>query len=303
MLGLVAVLGAFVQAVVGLGMGLVAAPVVGLLAPSLVPALPLWLALMISGLMLAGERAHIDWRALAWALPGRVPGTVVGAWLVTRFTEEQIGIALALMTLLAVAVAVRAAHVPVTPATLVGRRLRRGRHRYGDLHRRARDRPAVPARAAAGDACRPCPSSSSSACCSAWPGSASPARSAASPGQVALVLAPGVVAGMLVGRAVRDRIHRDAFRAGVPRRLYGVRPRAAGPLGSPDPSERSAHGVGVGEDDRTRRNRWPRTCATGCAIWRTTHRQGHHPPTSGAAAYDGVAPRRWARRPSSPRWR
>jgi len=32
---------------------------------------------------------------------------------------------------------------------------------------------------------------------------------------VALVLAPGVVAGMLVGRAVRDRIHRDAFRAGV----------------------------------------------------------------------------------------
>ena len=58
----------------GSGMGLVAAPVVGLLAPSLVPALPLWLALLISGLMLAGERAHIDWRALAWALPGRVPG-------------------------------------------------------------------------------------------------------------------------------------------------------------------------------------------------------------------------------------
>ena len=74
MLGLAAVLGAFVQAVVGLGMGLVAAPVVGILAPALVPALPLWLALLISGLMLARERAHIDWRSLAWALPGRVPG-------------------------------------------------------------------------------------------------------------------------------------------------------------------------------------------------------------------------------------
>ena len=33
--------------------------------------------------------------------------------------------------------------------------------------------------------------------------------------EVALVLAPGVVAGMLAGRAVRDRIQRDAFRAGV----------------------------------------------------------------------------------------
>ena len=106
-LGLAAVMGAFVQAVVGLGMGLVAAPVVGLVAPSLVPALPLWLALLISGLMLAGERAHIDWRALAWALPARVPGTLVGAWLVLQFTEEQIGVALALMTLLAVVVAVR----------------------------------------------------------------------------------------------------------------------------------------------------------------------------------------------------
>ena len=121
-LGLAAVMGAFVQAVVGLGMGLVAAPVVGLLAPSLVPTLPLWLALLISGLMLAGERAHIDWRALAWALPARVPGTLVGAWLVLQFTEEQIGIALALMTLVAVGVAVRAAHIPVTPAHAGGRR-------------------------------------------------------------------------------------------------------------------------------------------------------------------------------------
>ena len=119
-LGLAAVMGAFVQAVVGLGMGLVAAPVVGLLAPSLVPTLPLWLALLISGLMLAGERAHIDWGALAWALPARVPGTLVGAWLVLQFTEEQIGVALAVMTLRrGGVVAVRAAHIPVTPRTLV----------------------------------------------------------------------------------------------------------------------------------------------------------------------------------------
>jgi uncharacterized membrane protein YfcA len=33
--------------------------------------------------------------------------------------------------------------------------------------------------------------------------------------QVGLLLAPGVVVGMLVGSAVRDRVPRDGFRAGV----------------------------------------------------------------------------------------
>ncbi len=213
-LGLVAVLGAFVQAVVGLGMGLVAAPMVGLLAPPLVPALPLWLALLISGLMLAGERAHIDWRALAWALPGRVPGTVVGAWLVTRFTEGQIGVALAVMTLVAVAIAVRAAHVPVTPTTLSGAGFAAGvtgtaTSIGGPAIALLFQREAPPVMRAtlsvfffvgvllslgglglSGSLGR-----------ESW--------------EVSLVLAPGVVVGMLVGRAVRDRIHRDAFRAGV----------------------------------------------------------------------------------------
>lgn len=118
LIGLTAAVGAFVQAVVGLGLGLLTAPVVALVAPSLVPALPLWLALLISGSMLAGERSHIDWPAIAWSLPARVPGTVVGAWLVTRFTEVQIGVALAVMVLLAVALSVRRVAVPVNRTTL-----------------------------------------------------------------------------------------------------------------------------------------------------------------------------------------
>lgn len=118
LIGLVVTLGAYVQAVVGLGLGLLGAPVVALVDPSLVPVLTLWLALLISGLNLIGEHAHVDWRSTAWSLPLRVPGTVVGAWLVATFTEQQIGVALALMVLLAVALSVRTVHVPVTPATL-----------------------------------------------------------------------------------------------------------------------------------------------------------------------------------------
>jgi uncharacterized membrane protein YfcA len=213
-LGIAAVLGAFVQAVVGLGMGLVAAPVVGILAPSLVPALPLWLALLISGLMLAGERAHVDWRALAWALPARVPGTVVGAWLVLAFTEEQIGVALAVMTLVAVGVAVRAARIPVTPPTLVGAGF--GAGVTGTATSIGGPAIALLFQREPPEVMRSTLSVfffvgvllsltglglSGSISRESW--------------QVALVLAPGVAVGALLGRAVRDRIHRDSFRAGV----------------------------------------------------------------------------------------
>lgn len=118
LIGLAAAVGAYVQAVVGLGIGLVTAPVVALLAPSMVPVLPLWLALLIAALNLADEHEHVDWRSTAWSLPARVPGTVVGAWLVTSFTERQIGVALALMVLVAVALTVRTVDVPLNPASL-----------------------------------------------------------------------------------------------------------------------------------------------------------------------------------------
>jgi uncharacterized membrane protein YfcA len=213
-LGAVATLGGFVQSVVGLGMGLLAAPVVGLLAPSLVPALPLWLALLISGMMLAGERAHIDWGALAWALPARVPGTVVGAWLVVRFSEQQIGMALALMTLVAVAVAARATHVPVTPATLVvagltagitGTATSIGGPSIALLFQR--EAPAVMRATLSVFFFGGVILSLSGLALSGSLGEQS--------WQAALLLAPGVVIGMMLGRAARDRLPRDTFRAGV----------------------------------------------------------------------------------------
>lgn len=119
LIGLVVTLGSYVQAVVGLGLGLLSAPVIALVEPSLVPVLTLWLALLIAGLNLLDEHEHVDWRSTAWSLPLRVPGTVVGAWLVASFTENQIGVALAVMVLLAVALTVRTVDVPLTPATLM----------------------------------------------------------------------------------------------------------------------------------------------------------------------------------------
>jgi uncharacterized membrane protein YfcA len=101
-------------------MGLVAAPTVALLDPSLMPALPLWFGLFVSALSLAGERRHIDWHAIRWTLPARAVGTVPGVVLVAAFTAQQLGVAVAVMVLVAVVLSWHTIAVPVTRATLFG---------------------------------------------------------------------------------------------------------------------------------------------------------------------------------------
>ena len=119
-IGLIVLVGAFVQATIGLGLGLVGAPLIALLEPQLVPTLLLLLSVPISTAVLVVERHHIDWRVVAWALPARVPGTLLGVWLVTAIAGRWLGVAVALMVLAAVALALHTVEVRQTPATLVG---------------------------------------------------------------------------------------------------------------------------------------------------------------------------------------
>lgn len=110
--------GAAAQGLVGLGVGLVAAPVTTMLEPDLMPGVLLWLAAAMPVVTLLRERDRIDWRGLAWAVPARIPGTVVGVGLVAAFAESQLGVAVALIVLAAVALTVRTVTWPVTPGTL-----------------------------------------------------------------------------------------------------------------------------------------------------------------------------------------
>lgn len=113
------VVGAAVQGLVGLGIGLVTAPVVTLLAPELMPALMIWLGFYMTLVTLVREHHEIDWRGLAWAVPARVPGTVVGVLLVGWFSTQALGVAVAVMVLVGVVVTVRALALPTTPGVLV----------------------------------------------------------------------------------------------------------------------------------------------------------------------------------------
>ncbi len=120
MLALAALGGALAQGLVGLGVGLVAAPVATLLVPDLMPGLLLALAMVMPLLTLTRERAGIDWRGLAWAVPARLPGTVAGVVLVGVFSAREIGLAVGAMVLLSVALTARAVRVPIRRSTLVG---------------------------------------------------------------------------------------------------------------------------------------------------------------------------------------
>lgn len=107
-----------VQGTVGLGLGLVAAPVVTLLEPQLMPGLMLVLTALLPLVTLLGEREEIDWHGLNWSLPARVVGTAGGVWLVAAADHRLLGVAVGVMVLVAVVLTGRAVEVPINRGTL-----------------------------------------------------------------------------------------------------------------------------------------------------------------------------------------
>ncbi|MDP9443846.1 MAG: sulfite exporter TauE/SafE family protein [Actinomycetota bacterium] len=115
--GLAVLVGAVIQGAVGFGVGLVAAPVVTFLDPSLMPGSLLVAGFLLPLMSLAAEHRHVDPR-VGWVFAGRLLGTVPGVLIVAVSSPEQLAIAVALMTLVAVALTVHAFTVPVTRTTL-----------------------------------------------------------------------------------------------------------------------------------------------------------------------------------------
>lgn len=111
--------GAAVQGLVGLGVGMVSAPVVTLLEPSLVPGMLLFMGLATPLVTLLHEHHDIDWRGLSWSLPMRIPGTLIGLFLVATVSERSLGLTVAIVVLLGVLLTVRSVELPINRITLV----------------------------------------------------------------------------------------------------------------------------------------------------------------------------------------
>jgi uncharacterized membrane protein YfcA len=118
-IGVAVFAGAVVQGAVGLGLGLVGAPVVALLEPHLLPGVMLWLAAVYPLLTLWGEWGDADWRGLRWALLARVPGTALGVAVVAEVSTRVLAIAVAVVVLLAVALTVWTVRIPINRGTLL----------------------------------------------------------------------------------------------------------------------------------------------------------------------------------------
>lgn len=113
-------IGALVQGAVGLGLGLVAAPVVALLAPALMPGSLVWLGTVLPLLSLVKDWRSADWDGLRWAFAGRIPGTVLGVVVVSMVSARLLGVLVGVMVLVAVVLTALVIRLPMRPGVLAG---------------------------------------------------------------------------------------------------------------------------------------------------------------------------------------
>lgn len=91
-----------------------------LVAPQLMPDMLLWLVLTLPLMTLVRDHDGVDWRGLAWVVPGRLPGIALGVVAVAAFSDDALGVAVGVMVLLATALTWRSVRIPVTRPTLLG---------------------------------------------------------------------------------------------------------------------------------------------------------------------------------------
>jgi uncharacterized membrane protein YfcA len=116
----VVTLAACIQGAIGFGMALVAAPILVLIDPALVPG-----PLMASGLVLvmlvaARDRAHADFQTVRWAMLGNLGGAVVGASVLSLLDANGFAILFGLLVLLGVTLSALGLHVRVTWRSTLG---------------------------------------------------------------------------------------------------------------------------------------------------------------------------------------
>lgn len=87
------------QASIGFGIGMFAAPVVALVDPRLIPGTLIMVATLVTLIVVVRERESIDFSGTWWALVGRVPGTVAGALLLAMLPHRALSLLLAAVVL------------------------------------------------------------------------------------------------------------------------------------------------------------------------------------------------------------
>ena len=114
---LVVYVGAVMQAATGVGVGILASPVLLLVDPDFIPATVVVAVLPLSFTVAIADRRHIDRHGVTAALVGRVPGLILGAIVVAAISDTVLAYLVSTTVLLGVAVSLTAKRfTPTTPA-------------------------------------------------------------------------------------------------------------------------------------------------------------------------------------------
>jgi uncharacterized membrane protein YfcA len=112
-------LGSLLQGSLGFGLGLLAAPIVVLIDPTLVPGALIGLIVPLALLVAWRERHALDIDLVRWAIVARFPGAFVGAVAVAVLGTRSLAIAFSVSILVAVAVSLAGLAVRQTTPNLV----------------------------------------------------------------------------------------------------------------------------------------------------------------------------------------
>jgi uncharacterized membrane protein YfcA len=111
--------GATVQGGIGFGMNVVVVPVLALVAPEVLPVAAIVLGIPISIAMVRHDLAGVDRPGTARIIAGRIPGTALGAWVVTVVSITGLQVLVGTMVLGFVAASALAPPIPVTAPSQV----------------------------------------------------------------------------------------------------------------------------------------------------------------------------------------
>jgi uncharacterized membrane protein YfcA len=107
-IGVTVLIAAFVQGATGLGFALISGPVIGMVAPRLLPVFLLIQMIPLNGYVTWRERHAVDGAGTTWISLGRFVGTFGGLGVLFLVTEQQLGLLIGISTVLAVLLTVLA---------------------------------------------------------------------------------------------------------------------------------------------------------------------------------------------------
>lgn len=115
---LVVALGAFVQTSIGFGMAIVAAPLLFSIDPAFVPA-PMIIATLTNALFTCWHyRSSLVLGPLSAAMIARVPGSIVGAWLLLMVSIQVLAILIAVVIIAGIVLSALRVAIPFTRVNL-----------------------------------------------------------------------------------------------------------------------------------------------------------------------------------------